>query len=787
MLSTKLTIIIKYLLYALALTPLIVTPMTIFPFNFGRGLAVQFLIEIIFGLYLALAIFDKQYRPKKNPLIILLGLFLGVLFISSFFGVDFHKSFWSSEQRFTGWLYLLHIFLFFIVITSVFKSRKDWNSFLGLNVIVGVLMFAIAILGIFGIKFWGVDLGTRISGTIGNPIFLATYFILNFVFALYLFFDSRYKTPHLTPVVEEYFTTGQASPRVQGEEEEHRSSFSPLVIKGGVRGGIWLLLALILFCGIIFAQSTGAILGTISGIIIGLAYYGLFNKRKKARAAVLFGILSVIILISGLFIFKESDFVNKNQILNRISDISIASGTGSTRIINWQNAWSAIKERPILGWGMEGGKIALNKYYNPTLLKYSYYETWPDKPHNKVLEVGIDSGFVGIFIYLSIFLYSVFIIWKKRQKEKISLAVAATLTGGLAAYFIQNLFVFDTTVSYLLFFVFLGLMGEHENTRTREHENTRIPPCFLLVSLVVAIIAGWFVNISPLLASIKLRSTIPLLDIRQKADLGGYKKAMEYFNPYKEEWREDLFKNVISSLRREDNIYNSQEIEFALDEAEKYAIDHPNSAYSHMLLGIFYGELGVKDKKYFDLAKAELDIALELSPKRQHIYFAYGRLYGLMKDKKSLVDTFKKAIDLEPNAPLSYWEAGKQLYILDPQDLLFKEWLVKTADLGYAPEDKDEFLFLFKFTYRHLLDYNNYEAIYGFCKRMQTIEPNEAKWFAQGATASYLGRKDGTVFEDIKEEESSRRIIGQIKKAIELDESYREEGEAFIKMIKAGE
>jgi len=330
-------------------------------------------------------------------------------------------------------------------------------------------------------------------------------------------------------------------------------------------------------------------------------------------------------------------------------------------------------------------------------------------------------------------------------------------------------------------------MGEHENTRTREHENTRIPPCFLLVSLVVAIIAGWFVNISPLLASVKLRSTIPLLDIKQKADIGGYKEAMEYFNPYKKEWRTDLAKNVISSLRRESNIYNDEEVRFALEECEKYAKEHPNDAYSHLLLGIFYGELGPKDKKYFDLAKAELDKALELSPRRQHIYFAYGRLYCLMKDREKLVNAFEEAINIEPSAALSYWEAGKQLYILDSQDPLAKEWLIRATELGCIPDDYGEFLFLFKFTYGYFLENSNYKILVSFYEKMEEIEPNEAKWHAQNAMALYLSKRDSAIFGDMGEEECDEYIITEIKKAIELDGSYRGEGEAFIRMIEAGE
>lgn len=728
--SVKLVKIIKLLLYCLALTPLIITPMTIFPFNFGRGLVAQFFMEIIFGLYLALAVGGKNYQPRKNILSAAAGLFIFFLFISSVFGVHFFKSFWGNEERFSGWFYLLHAFAAFLVLPAIFKNKEEWKRFLGFNVFAGLAMFAIAILSLFGVKFWGVDLGLRIAGTMGNPLFLGTYFIIIFALALYL-----------------------------------AASAQNLKIKI-----LWFVCSAIIFYGIVLTQSRGALYGTLLGALAGFFYYGFFNKRKRVRIAAAFLVLIVLAAMGVIFIFRNSAFVKNSSLLSRFADFSLTAGTANTRLMGWRIALAAIKERPILGWGMEGFDVAFNKYYNPQLLKYSYYETWFDRPHNKVLETAVDGGAIGLLFYLLIFPAAGREIRRKEKNGWFSTSHAAVLAGGLVAYFAQNLFIFDTAVSYVLFVTLLAFIAsEHREGNAPE----KIPLSPVLFFLGLSLASGWFTSVSPFLASAELRGDVSVTeaDNTKKADLDGYKRAMQLFNPYQEEWRIDLAKSVIISLKRGNGLYSAAEINFVVEELKKNTIEYPTSAYYHMLLGSLYAELVGQDKKYFDLAKSELDEALRLSPQRQHIYFSYGRLYGLAKDKDNLIKSFNRAIELEPKAAISYWEAGKELYLLDPKDNLAKAWIIKSAEMGYFPDTNGEFIFIFKNFYDYFLQNKNYQVLSQFYARMAAIEPHKASWHAQNATAMYMLKKYD-------------EAMAEIRAAMALDGSYKEEGEKFIQIIE---
>ena len=689
----------------------------------------QYLIEAIAGLYLLLAIFNGEYRPKRNIFIVLFGFFAAILFLASFFGVDFYRSFWGAEERFTGLIFIFHLALFSFVIISLFRTKGEWARYLGFNALVAIVMLSIASLSLFGVKFWGVDLGRRISGTLGNPIFLGAYFILNLVFAFFLLFASS----------------------------------------GRGKKFFWLIVVLALGYGIILTQSRGAFVGLIGGISSGFIYYSASLGFKKAKL-IIFSVLGASVVCAGIFYtLAQTAFLKESAIFNRLTQISLAATTNKTRLLGWEIALKAIGERPFLGWGNDCFLMAFNKHYNPALLKYSYYETWFDRPHNKILEVGADAGLSGLLAYLSLFAAAIYFINAKRKSNKIFLSAASVLFGGLSAYFIQNLFAFDTIVSNFLFIVLLAFIFFGEDTAANNQK--RVPIVFFISTIAAVGVLGGLLNVSPILASAAFRGDAALLDTTSKANIANFKNASRYFNPYKDEWRTDLAKNIIASLKRKEDIYSEQERSYAVEELKKSAKAHPNDAYYHMLLGGLYAELGARDRLYFDLAKNELDKALALSPKRQHILMNYGRLYSLTRDKASLIKVFNETIELEPHAALAYWEAFKQLHLLDPLDPQNMKWLIKALYLGIGIEDNEEFLYIFKSTYKYFFERKSYKILRYFYDRMSVIESKNAEWPAQSAMAAYMmGDKADA--------------LSLVRRAMLLDENYRKEGEGFVKLIE---
>jgi len=121
---------IKFGIYAVLFLPLVVFPDLIiplfFPFITSKAFLFQIIIEIIFALYLVLAIQNASFRPKKSLLFLAVGAYFGAIFLSTLFGVDVSRSLFGNYERMWGFFQLAHFFLFFIILAGVFKTKEDF-------------------------------------------------------------------------------------------------------------------------------------------------------------------------------------------------------------------------------------------------------------------------------------------------------------------------------------------------------------------------------------------------------------------------------------------------------------------------------------------------------------------------------------------------------------------------------------------------------------------------------------------------------------------------------------
>jgi len=135
--------IIRWATYLILFAPLIISGQYFFPFVGPKSIFFMGLVEIIFFTWLFLIVFNPKYRPRFNILSIALILFLVVLILSTVFGADISRSFWSKYERMTGLLMWVHLFAFFLVISSVFK-KQDWIKIFSVSIFAAILMSLIA-------------------------------------------------------------------------------------------------------------------------------------------------------------------------------------------------------------------------------------------------------------------------------------------------------------------------------------------------------------------------------------------------------------------------------------------------------------------------------------------------------------------------------------------------------------------------------------------------------------------------------------------------------------------
>ncbi|MEK7149454.1 MAG: O-antigen ligase family protein [Patescibacteria group bacterium] len=527
---------IKFFLFLTALTPLIISWSTIFPFILGKTLFFRTVIEIALILFLIYLFLNfktfKHLNFLKSPLFIFLSLFFLSLAVSAVFAENSYRAFWGDLERGEGLFGILHFFAFLIMAVSVFE-KKDWLNYFKISLVVGFVVIFYAFLQYFGVKNFPFALmpEARPISYVGNPAFLATHMFFLMMFAAIVFFETS-KHPAKAGVAGRVFK----------------------LLDSGTSKLLWWryfsLLIIVLSAAMIFITATrGAILGLGAGVFILLIYFSIFGSqfkdvqppiRRLNIKKLSIGLLIFITLFSAVFVItRGSEIWQKIPGLNRLAQTKILDVNDPStqfRLITWKLSWSAFKEKPILGWGSENYIVAYEKYYDPEYAVYG--ETWLDRAHNKIIDVAVMQGIFGLIAYLGIFWFALRSLFKSRALINSYQLLVPVIMSGLVAYFVQNLFVFDQIISYMTFFAVLGyVMSETDdlkNLPTYQLKNLKTSLKFPLAFIVTAFIVVlgyslYFYNLVPYIQA-RLFKASPGISKDVNVVMDYLKKAMWPYN-----------------------------------------------------------------------------------------------------------------------------------------------------------------------------------------------------------------------------------------------------------------
>ncbi|MBI2451131.1 MAG: O-antigen ligase family protein [Parcubacteria group bacterium] len=343
---------------------------------FPKAIYFEILVEVALAVFISLILIDRRFFPKASHLTVTLFIFFIFLTLSAIFGVDPYRSFFGDIFRMEGLITLYHFFIFFLIVSSLFKVKPDFIwTLLKISFGVGILAGLSAIIELMRRK---VEISSfRGGGLIGNPAVLSSYLIFIIFFGGILAFKSR------NIAARYFFVVGS------------------------------LFLTAILF----LTQTRGAFVGFISGIIATLFFIFLFEPRKKF-GLIAGGILIVFFLVGFLiFINPDSLFVQKIPLINRLTKINREDPTTKTRLLSIKTSWNAIKERPILGFGQEHYDFAYFRHFNLGFTSISEYFNF-DRSHNKLLDIAVMNGVPALIIYLTLFFFIFKIIFSERFKKE---------------------------------------------------------------------------------------------------------------------------------------------------------------------------------------------------------------------------------------------------------------------------------------------------------------------------------------------------------------------------------
>ncbi len=433
--------------------PLLVAKKFFFPFIVPRSVFFMITVDLLVINWAVLHYLNpKKYRIDfKNPIILAtLGL-LGVWTVSGIFGADWTLSFWSTYQRMTGILLLLHLTMWLTVSTAVLRGKHIWKRLLGVFSLTGVIVSAYTIFGPHGLNiFTGLDL-SRGGATIGNTSFLGTYVLFTFFATLLILVQEGKKSKKL---------------RIYSWSALVLMIFSPAIFNFGIFSGDVSIGTLLSSPQLILGQARAVAASLFIGLFLAGGLWLL--RQKQAWKKITGTLISFGILIASMTALVML-FTPGTQVREAFGDMAARA-----RFLTWNESMQAFSERPLLGWGPESFDLLHQRFFDPLLYVDAYGgELWFDRAHNIVVDTMVSTGMLGLLAYALLFAAFFLVVFRLRKMGRVSDAESAILGGLMFAYLLQGMTVFDMTVSYVAFFFVLTYLA----SRLPRRNQASLAPC----------------------------------------------------------------------------------------------------------------------------------------------------------------------------------------------------------------------------------------------------------------------------------------------------------------------
>ncbi|MFA7193518.1 MAG: O-antigen ligase family protein [Candidatus Paceibacterota bacterium] len=565
-------------IFATLLIPFIVDSSLYFPFITGKAFTFRILTEVMFIVWIALTLFDPSARPKKSCILWSSISFMVIVLIANLQGTNPDYSFWSNYERMEGYVTLAHLFGYFLVISSVFNTKKIWDIFLNSFVGITVVQSFYSILQITGVLKVGLS-ADRIDGTFGNATYLAAYMMFGVFVAFYLL------TKGSSYAKAKYFY------------------ISAIVLQ---------------VVTVFFTATRGTFIAVIGGLFLAILILAILEPKKKfLRWSVGGALIAIVLFVSLVFGFKESNLVQQTVPLQRLSEISLDSGTVLARVINWGISWSAIKEKPLLGYGQGNYGIIFDNNYDSRMWNQ---EQWFDRVHNLFFDWLIAAGFLGLLSYLSIIGSTLYYLWK--SSSNFSNATKASFTALFAAYFVHVMFVFDSLTSYLILFFIFAFIHSQVAKPIPSLEKISFPRNVTIAIASLVLIStpfvAWAINSNGYFQNTEMMKAIrpaTVEEVSVSRDL--FEKSLARNTYGNQEVLMQLI-DFTSRIIRTDNVsmeVKQSFVDLSAVEIQKYINENPTDSRTMLIAGQFLAQTGNLETslKFFDSA-------INISPQKQFMY-----------------------------------------------------------------------------------------------------------------------------------------------------------------------
>lgn len=616
--------------YGGLLMPLVYARIVIFPFVYLKMLYFQILIGLTFPAWVTLASRDTRYRPRASWLLWALLAWFGAMGLSTAFAANPWRAFFGTQERMTGTFSLLHLFAWYLMAASVLRTGRDWRRLLDVQIGVGVVSACASLIQLVKPSLIGsteAGEGARLSGLLGNPIYVGAYQAFCVFFVVFLWRDAS------------------------------------------LRKRIWYAVALLAsLSAFMLAGSRGPLLGLVTGLGVSIwVYTAVTGHRKLAWSAAGTGVMAVVGygLAVGLLRHRPGleAFWGSHSYLAHFFDFQL----DSSRILLWTAAWDGFLARPILGWGQAGYELAFGSVYRP-----SYHALgMNDEAHNHLLGVLCETGVVGLLPFLGVWAAYFVTVYRAIRGKGLDPVAGAALIGVGFGHVVQCIFAFDTPATLLTtFLAFAVATGAFLSTQAAPEAEVSSGPAFgkwAPPGLVPALMLGVVIvgSVFPAIASIYAkRAASALANGRHDEMLALLVSSERLPTPYHDDQLLVGIRGLLQ-LAKSKKLDEWDQRKAALSTthtiAERYFSKnklHPRlrRPYANMLLAL--GKT-YTSARVLNSAETLFKQNLEDSPRRQRYLMDYARFHAEVGHLNEAEDLLRKAIALDPTIGEPRWELGK--------------------------------------------------------------------------------------------------------------------------------
>lgn len=431
-------------LYATALTPLVFSSRTIYPYVLPRAVYFRVLVAgaAAVALYLLAArgtafssrAADRSSRAAgrsgeavgavgasgepagpparraRDPFLLALGAFVLVLLGTALLGAAPLRSLFGDMERMGGVIAWVHFLAFYVALRTLLGER-ELMAFLWVTAVAATVVSAIAILQARGVTV-GILPGAgaaRVFGTLGNPGYLAIYALFGAAVAALL----------------------------------------------GLRSGRWAgrVPAAAAFAAnaaaLTLTWTRAALLGLAAGLLLGPVGYAAMAESRRRRGWSL-AALAGLLLVAGV---AGSDLwsgaAERFRGAERLADVSLLERNLGLRYAAWKAGARAAADDPLTGLGAENFRLAFDWHLDPA--RFNPVHVHYTRAHNDLVEFLVAGGVPGALAWVALWAALFWVVAAARREGKLGAGETALLGGAFAAYLVYLLFWFHDQNSLPVF------------------------------------------------------------------------------------------------------------------------------------------------------------------------------------------------------------------------------------------------------------------------------------------------------------------------------------------------